>query len=181
MEQHGAMETRIATAPHGAPGWLALLGWVALAATAGAIGGFASRDAGDFYGALAKPGWAPPGWLFGPVWSALYLLMGVAAWLVWRTEPATSAEQASRRRGLALFVGQLGLNALWTWLFFAWRQGAMAFGEIVLLWLAVVLRTVHFGRVRPLAAYCLAPYLGWVSFATALTLAIWQRNPGQLQ
>jgi tryptophan-rich sensory protein len=118
--------------------------------------------------------------VFAPVWSALYVLMGVAAWLVWRAQPATPAARASRRRGLALFVGQLGLNALWTWLFFAWRQGALAFGEIALLWLAVAITTWQFGRVRPLAAWCLVPYLGWVSFATALTWAVWQRNPGQL-
>ena len=164
----------------GPTSWLALLGWVVLAAMAGVVGGIASRDAGVFYGVLAKPAWAPPGWLFAPVWSALYVLMGVAAWLVWRTRPATPAGRASRRRGLALFVGQLALNALWTWLFFAWRQGALAFGEIALLWLAVLVTTWYFGRVRPLAAWCLVPYLGWISFATALTWAVWQRNPSQL-
>jgi tryptophan-rich sensory protein len=162
------------------PSWLALLGWVALAAAAGAIGAIASRDAAVFYGGLAKPTWAPPGWLFAPVWSALYVLMGVAAWLVWRAKPMTAAAQASRGRGLALFIGQLALNALWSWLFFAWRLGAMAFGEILLLWLAVAMTTWQFGRVRPLAGWLLAPYLGWVSFATALTWAVWQGNPGQL-
>lgn len=167
-------------ARHGPLSWLALPGWVALAATAGAVGAVASRNAGEFYGALAKPGWAPPGWVFGPVWSALYLLMGVAAWLVWRAQPTTPAERAQRRRGLTLFVAQLGLNALWTWLFFAWRQGAAAFVEIILLWIAVAATAWHFGRLRPLAAYSLVPYLGWVSFAMALTWAVWQRNPGRL-
>jgi|SRR5688572_32635232 len=180
MAHHDEVEPRTTAARDGPSSWLALLGWLALAAAAGAIGGIASRDAGDFYGALAKPSWAPPGWLFGPVWSALYVLMGIAAWLVWRARPATPANRAIRRRGLALFVGQLGLNALWTWLFFAWRQGAVAFAGIVLLWLVVVVTTWHFGRVRPLAAWCLVPYLGWVGFATALTWAVWQRNPGQL-
>lgn len=180
MAHHGAGDARNRAEAHGARSWLALLGWIALAATAGAVGGIASLDAGAFYGALAKPGWAPPGWVFGPVWSALYVLMGIAAWLVWRARPQTPTDRASRRRGLALFVGQLALNALWTWLFFAWRQGAVAFGEIALLWLAVVITTWHFGRVRPLAAYLLVPYLGWVTFATALTWAVWQRNPGQL-
>lgn len=165
---------------HGPPSWLALLGWIALAATAGASGGLASRGAGEFYGALAKPAWAPPAWLFGPVWSALYVLMGVAAWLVWRAPGATPADRASRRRGLALFVGQLGLNALWTWLFFAWKQGAAAFAEIALLWVAIVITTWQFGRVRRLAAWCLVPYLSWVTFAAALTWAVWQRNPGRL-
>ena len=180
MAHHDEVEPRTTAARDGPSSWLALLGWLALAAAAGAIGGIASRDAGDFYGALAKPSWAPPGWLFGPVWSTLYVLMGIAAWLVWRAQPATPEDSASRRRGLALFVGQLVLNALWTWLFFAWRQGAMAFGEIVLLWLAVAITAWYFSRVRPLAAYLLVPYLGWVSYATALTWAVWQRNPGQL-
>lgn len=180
MAHDGVVETRSTAARQGPQSWLALLGWVALAATAGVVGGIASRDAAVFYGALVKPSWAPPGWLFGPVWSALYLLMGVAAWLVWRARPATPADRATRRRGLALFVGQIALNALWTFLFFAWRQGALAFAEIVLLWLAVAITTWHFGRVRPLAAWLLVPYLGWVSFATALTWAVWQGNPGQL-
>ena len=114
------------------------------------------------------------------MWSALYLLMGVAAWLVWRAAPTTLGDRANRRRALALFVGQLVLNAFWTWLFFAWRRGGLAFAEIVLLWLAVAATTWQFRRVRPLAGWLLVPYLGWVSFATALTWAIWQRNPGQL-
>jgi tryptophan-rich sensory protein len=165
---------------HGPPSWLALLGWIALAAAAGAVGALASRNAGDFYATLVRPAWAPPGWLFGPVWSTLYVMMGVAAWLVWRARPATLAEGASRRLGLGLFVGQLALNALWTWLFFAWREGALALGEIVLLWLAIATTAWHFGRVRPLAAWLLVPYLAWVSFATALTWAVWQGNPGRL-
>ena len=180
MAFQDALGSQSTAARHGPKSWLALLGWLAIAATAGAVGAIASRDAGDFYATLAKPTWAPPGWLFGPVWSTLYVLMGIAAWLVWRARPATPEDRASRRRGLALFVGQLVLNALWTWLFFAWRQGAAAFVEIVLLWLAVVVTTWHFGRVRRLAAWCLVPYLGWISFATALTWAVWQRNPGQL-
>lgn len=180
MTPDDVVEGPDAAARQGPRSWLALLGWIALAAAAGAVGGFASRDAGVFYGALAKPVWAPPDWLFAPVWSTLYVLMGVAAWLVWRAPAATLADRTSRRRGLALFVGQLVLNALWTWLFFVWRQGAAAFGEIALLWLAVAITTWYFGRVRRLAAWCLVPYLVWVSYATALTWAVWQRNPGRL-
>lgn len=162
------------------PRWLGLAGWLALVTVAAALGGLASRDAGSFYGALERPAWAPPAWLFGPVWTTLYLLMGVAAWLVWRVRPGNAEASAIRRRGLALFVGQLVLNALWTWLFFAWRQGALAFGEVVLLCLAVVATIWYFSRVRPLAAWCLVPYLAWASFAMALTWAVWRRNPGQL-
>lgn len=180
MAHHWVARARSTGPQRGLASWLALLGWLALAAAAGAVGAIASREAAGFYGVLGKPAWAPPGWLFGPVWSALYVLMGVAAWLVWRARPAALAARASRQRGLALFVVQLGLNALWTWLFFAWRQGAAAFGEIALLWLAVALTTWQFARVQRLAAWCLVPYLGWVSFAMALTWAVWQRNPGLL-
>jgi len=179
MSQDGEAEVRSVN-PRRGPAIGALVGWLALVAAAGALGAIASRDAASFYAALAKPAWAPPGWVFGPVWSTLYVLMGVAAWLVWRARPAARAGRASRRRGLALFVAQLGLNALWTWLFFAWRQGAAALAEIALLWLAVALTTWHFGRVSRPAAWCLAPYLGWVSFAVALTWAVWRGNPGQL-
>jgi len=168
-----------ATRPR-APDWLALVGWVALTVAAAAVGVIASRDAGVFYAALVRPRWAPPSWLFGPVWSALYLCMAIAAWLVWRARPLTPTGNGNRRRGLALFVAQLALNALWTWLFFAWHDGAAAFGEIVALWFTIGITMWHFGRVRPLAAWLLAPYLAWVSFATALTWAMWQGNPGQL-
>lgn len=180
MADRDVMEGSATTVRRGARSWLALLGWVVIAAAAGGVGAIASLDAGAFYAALAKPSWAPPGWVFGPVWSTLYLLMGVAAWLVWRTVPASGAGRADRRRGLALFVCQLALNALWTWLFFAWRRGGLAFGEIVLLWLAVAFTAWYFGRVRALAAWLLVPYLCWVTFATALTWAVWQRNPAQL-
>ena len=180
MADQGAIEPGSARARGGVPSWLGLLGWILLAAAAGAVGGFASRNADTFYASLVKPAWAPPGWLFGPVWSTLYVLMAIAAWLVWRAQPATPADRGIRQRGLTLFVAQLALNALWTWLFFAWRQGAMAFSEIVLLWLAVLATIWNFGRVRPLAAWCLVPYLGWITFATALTWAVWRGNPGLL-
>ncbi len=157
-------------------GALSLAGWVGLSLAAGALGAIASLDAREFYSALAKPTWAPPGWLFGPVWTALYVLMGVAAGLVWRAPRAIPA----RRIGLALFIVQLVLNALWTWIFFRWREGAWALAEIALLWLAIVAVIACFARVRPLAAWLLAPYLAWVTFAATLTWSVWQRNPAQL-
>lgn len=161
--------------------WFALAGWVALSLMAGAAGALASLNARDFYTVLARPAWAPPGWLFGPVWTVLYVLMGVAAWLVWRDRSALARRRAnSRRVGLLLFVLQLALNGLWTWLFFRWRQGLWAFAEIALLWLAIAGVIGCFARVRPLAAWLLAPYLGWVTFAIALTWEIWQRNPAHL-
>lgn len=151
---------------------LGLLGWLLLAFAAAAVGGFASVGAGEFYRELVRPSWAPPGWLFGPVWSVLYALMGIAAWLVWRVRGFAGTSSA-----LLVFLGQLAANALWTWLFFAWRQGGLAFAEILLLWVLILVTIGLFRRVSTLAAALLLPYLAWVSFATVLTLAIWRLNP----
>lgn len=142
---------------------------------AAALGGFASANAGPFYEQLSRPAWAPPAWLFAPVWTILYALMGVAAWLVWRERGFRGA-----RGALALFGVQLGANALWTWLFFAWRQGAAAFAEILVLWALIAATMAAFARVRPMAAWLLAPYLAWVTFAAALTYAVWKANPSLL-
>jgi len=146
--------------------------WLLVTFFASAIGGLGSVQAPTFYGALTQPAWAPPAWLFGPVWTVLYLAIAVAAWLVWR-------QQDFRARGLALglFLAQLALNALWTWLFFAWQLGALAFAEIILLWLTIAVVLVLFWRARPLAGWLLVPYLAWVSFAAALNFALWQLNP----
>jgi tryptophan-rich sensory protein len=143
--------------------------------TAAAIGGFASASAGEFYLHLVRPSWAPPGWLFGPVWSVLYALMGVAAWLVWRARGFVGA-----RNALLVFVVQLAANALWTWLFFVWHQGGLAFAEILLLLALILASVVLFWRVNKVAAVLLLPYLLWVSFASALTLSAWRLNPGLL-
>jgi tryptophan-rich sensory protein len=113
--------------------------------------------------------------VFGPVWSVLYLLMAIAAWMVWRARRFIGARVA-----LVVYLVQLVLNALWTWLFFAWHQGALAFVGVVLLWVAVALTLNMFWRVRRLAGALLVPYLAWVSFATALTYSVWRANPGIL-
>jgi tryptophan-rich sensory protein len=139
---------------------------------AAATGALATRSAPEFYAALSRPTWAPPASVFGPVWSLLYTLMAIAAWLVWRDKGFPGARVA-----LALFVVQLALNALWSWLFFAWRRGLMAELEIVVLLVAIALTIVAFWRVRPLAGALLLPYLAWVTFATALTFALVRRNP----
>lgn len=148
---------------------LALLGWLAVSFVAAAAGAVAARDAGEFYLSLDRPGWAPPGWLFAPVWTVLYFLQGVAAWMVWRARGWSGA--------VWLFLVQLALNALWTWIFFAWRLGAAAFAEIALLWVLIVATVLAFWRVRAWAGAVLVPYLLWVSFATALTYSAWTRNP----
>jgi len=151
---------------------LGLLAWLAVSFAAAALGGFASANAGAFYSQLSRPAWAPPAWLFAPVWSLLYLLMGIAAWLVWREGGFRRASMA-----LSLFLFQLAMNALWTWLFFVWHWGALAFAEILILWVLILATVVAFSRIRMLPGILLLPYLVWVAFACALTYAVWQRNP----
>lgn len=151
---------------------VALLVALGITFAAAAVGAAASVNAGSFYSQLVRPDWAPPGWLFGPVWTVLYALMAVAAWLVWR-----AVGFARARIPLLLFAIQLAANALWSWLFFAWRLGAMAFAEVVVLWVLVAATLVAFWRIRRVAALLLAPYLAWVGFAAVLTFAVWRRNP----
>lgn len=152
-----------------------LLGWLLLAFSAAAVGGFASVNAADFYRLLVRPSWAPPGWVFGPVWSVLYALMGISAWLVWRERGFAGA-----RNALVLFIFQLAVNALWSWLFFAWHMGGAAFGEVLFLWVLILCTMVLFWRVSNVAAALLFPYLAWVSFAAVLNFAMWRLNPGLL-
>lgn len=149
-----------------------LVGWFAVCFLAAGIGSLASIRAGSFYTDLVRPDWAPPPEVFGPVWTVLYALMAVAAWLVWRQGGFRAA-----RTALTLFLVQLVVNALWSWLFFAWQMGGAAFADIVLLWLLIVATLVAFARVRLLAAALLVPYLLWVSFASALNYTVWQLNP----
>ncbi len=126
---------------------------------------------GAWYAGLNKPAWNPPGWIFGPVWTALYTLMAVSAWLVWR-----DGGFRSRRRPLGLFVTQLALNAAWTVLFFGLHSPGIAFAEIVALWLAIAATLATFWPLNRPAAWLLAPYLAWVSFAAALNFALWRLN-----
>ena len=151
---------------------LGLIGWLVISFAAAAVGAVASIQARSFYSQLAQPAWAPPPWLFGPVWTVLYALIAIAAWLVWR-----SGGFRTNRIALAFFWGQLLLNALWSWLFFAWHLGALAFADIVFLWVLIVATLVSFWRVRPLAGALFIPYLLWVSFASALNYSLWQLNP----
>ena len=150
-----------------------LLGWLLAAFAAAALGAVASVDAASFYAQLSKPSWAPPAWVFGPVWSTLYALMGVAAWLVWRSP-------GSNKVALGLFGAQLAANALWSWLFFAWHWGAAAAVEVLVLLALIVATVVAFWRTSRLAALLLVPYLLWVSFASVLTWTVWRSNPGLL-
>jgi translocator protein len=169
------MNPEVASRPGSIQG-AGLAGWLILCFSAAAVGAFASSSAGPFYGEIVRPAWAPPGWVFGPVWTVLYLTMGVAVWLVWR-EPAARGPKAT---AIAVFLAQLVANALWSWLFFAWRKGGLAFADIVILWLLIVCTVLAFWRIKPVAGLLLVPYLLWVSFASVLNWTLWRTNPDLL-
>ena len=154
---------------------LGFSGWFLITFLAAALGARASISAASFYASLVLPTWAPPAGLFGPVWTALYALMALAAFLVWRERGWRAAAPA-----LTLYLLQLGLNTLWSWLFFGWKQGALAFADILLLLVMIVATLIAFWRIHKLSACLLLPYLAWVSFASVLNYAVWQANPGLL-
>lgn len=146
-----------------------LILWIAISLAAGLVG---SRFLpGEWYASLVKPSWNPPSSVFAPVWSTLYVLMGVSAWLVWRTAGFAGAPGA-----LALFFGQLILNALWSYLFFGVHRPGVALVDILALWLLILATTIAFWRVSVPAGILLLPYLCWVGFASALNLQLWRLN-----
>lgn len=139
---------------------------------AGAVGAIASANAQSFYAQLVQPAWAPPPSVFGPVWTALYFLMGLAAFLVWKRFRWEGAPVA-----LALFLAHLVVNALWSWLFFRWQLGLASSADITLLLVMVGTLVVLFFRLRPISGWLLLPYLAWVSFAAALNFTLVRLNP----
>lgn len=150
---------------------LGLSGWLFICFGTSAIGAAASIQAKDLYREMVQPVWAPAPWVFAPVWSILYAMMGVAAWLVWR-----SGGFKLHKTALVGFLIQLMLNGLWSWLFFAWRLGDLALLEIILLWVSITVTLVLFWRVNRLAGMLLMPYLIWVSFASALNYSLLMLN-----
>jgi translocator protein len=155
--------------PHGV--W-ALVGWLALClAVAGTSSIFSAHNIHTWYAGLIKPPLNPPNWVFAPVWTTLYALMGIAAWLVWKTRPS-----GCRRRGLQLFLVQLWFNFLWSWIFFSRHQIGMALVDILVLWAAILLTILNFRKVSALAAWLMVPYIAWVTFAAYLNLAFWRLN-----
>lgn len=145
-----------------------LVVWLIAAFVPAAIG--AAFPAPDYYARLAKPAWAPPPWLFGPAWTLLYALMGIAAWLV------AVQGGAGTRRALGMWGVQLGFNAAWTPIFFGLRIPGVALVEIAVMWVAIALTTVAFFGRRALAGALLLPYLAWVTFAAVLNFEIWRLN-----
>ena len=170
-----APETAAGTPVGKRAGWAELLVCLIVCYATATVGAIASVTAPEFYRQLVQPAWAPPGWLFGPVWTLLYTLMAISAWLVWRAGSLIGA-----RRSFLWFIAQLLCNALWSWLFFAWRRGGLAMADIIVLWLLLLGTVLSFRRWSRLSAWLLAPYLAWVTFAAALNLAVWQANPGLL-
>jgi tryptophan-rich sensory protein len=164
----------VATPPpaSSAPRW-ALAAALALCLGTEAVGGLlTAASVRDWYPALRKPPWTPPAGVFAPVWTLLFVLMAVSAWMVW-----SRAGLRAARRGLALFLAQLALNAGWSALFFALRRPDLALVEIIVLWVAIAATLVSFARISRPAAALLVPYLLWVTYATALNAAIWWMNP----
>ena len=138
-----------------------------------ALGALSTTPAiGGWYTTIQKPAWTPPSWLFGPVWTILYTMMAVAAWLVWRRHETTRCQGA-----LSAFAVQLFLNALWSPIFFSLHRIDLAALDIIALWLAIVVTIVLFVRIRPLAGWLLVPYLIWCTYAGALNIALWRLNP----
>ena len=145
---------------------------VAICFAAAGLGGlWTASSVGDWYAALKKPAWTPPGWLFGPVWTVLYLMMAVAAWLVWREHGFAAAAVP-----LGLFALQLALNVAWSGLFFGLRNPGAAMADLTLLWLAILATLLSFVPLSRPAAALLIPYLFWVTFAGALNWAICRLN-----
>jgi benzodiazapine receptor len=150
---------------------LALIVFLAICLGAGGLGSFfTANSVGDWYQRLRKPPGTPPSWVFGPVWTTLYVLMAVSAWLVWREY------HLGARAALLIFFAQLALNVAWSGIFFGSRMPGIAFAEIVVLWFAVAFNILIFLTLLPLAAYLLLPYWMWVAYAMYLNFRIWQLN-----
>lgn len=156
------------------PRWLGLVIFVALCLAAGGLGAMATTpEIDNWYRTLDKPSWNPPDYVFGPVWTLLYVLMGLAAWRIWQFAGLRQAATP-----LGLFMIQLLLNIAWSWIFFGAHAIGAALVEIVLLWAAILATTIAFFRRSPLAGGLMLPYLAWVTFASLLNYAIWRLNSG---
>lgn len=147
---------------------------IALPLLAGLVGSFftASAIQSGWYAELAKPALNPPSWIFAPVWTALYVLMGIALFLVWRKE----LERREVKVAIGIFFAQLVLNALWSIIFFGLRSPGLALVEIVILWIAIIATIIPFTKISKIAGWLLVPYIIWVSFALYLNYAIWILN-----
>lgn len=145
---------------------IALLAWLSLCFLVATFGALVTNP-GAWYAELAKPPWTPPNWAFGPVWTVLYTLMGIAAWMVWQRRHYKAA-----RAALGLFLAQLACNGLWSWLFFSQHMTFVALVDILLLTVLILGTIIAFHRIRPLAGWLLVPYLAWVLVAVSLNAGV---------
>ena len=153
--------------------WLKAVVSLALPQVAGlTAAAFTVTGEGSWYRTIQKPSWNPLGWLFAPVWTTLYILMGIAFFIIWKSV----ADEKIKRPAMAFWVIQLVFNFFWTIIFFYTKQIGYAFAEIVLLWLLILITIFLFSRISKLAAWLLVPYISWVSFAAMLNYAIWELN-----
>jgi len=158
------------------PSWLALVLFLLLCYAVAAIGAiFTAPSIPTWYAALVKPSFNPPNWIFAPVWTILYGLMAIAAWLIWRI-PAVAPVTCHRRKALILFYIQLTLNFIWTRVFFSTHQLLAALIIIILLWIAIVITTIRFWPLNRLAGILMLPYLAWVTFAGLLNYELFHLN-----
>ncbi len=135
-------------------------------------GFFTSSGVNGWYTTANKPWFNPPNWIFAPVWTALYIMMGIALYLVWKT----AIEKSIKKKAIILFAFQLLLNFFWSFLFFKMQEPGWAFVEIISMWFMILLTILWFGKISTVAAWLLIPYLCWVSFASILNYAIWKLN-----
>ena len=146
---------------------------IAFPLAAGLTGGlFTASQIPGWYVHLQKPSWNPPNWLFAPVWTVLYIMMGIALFLVWKN----NADRKVKRTAITIFVVQMLLNFMWSFIFFNRHQVGYALADIVLLWMLIIATIYWFGKISTPAAWLLVPYLCWVTFAAALNFAIWKLN-----
>lgn len=146
---------------------------LAIPLAVGGLGAWATAGAlNDWYPALQKPGWNPPDWIFGPVWTILYLMMGYASWRIVRL----GWESSAVRKALAVYTAQLVFNLGWSFLFFGFQRPDLALVEILFLLLLVLVTLMYFIRLDRIAGWLLVPYLGWTFFATSLNASIWWLN-----
>lgn len=153
--------------------WLKLVVCILIPLGVGALASFfTATGVSTWYRTIARPDWNPPDVVFAPVWTTLYILMGVALYLIWRKEVLESL----KRSAIGWWVVQLVLNALWSFLFFSLQTIGLALIEIIVLWFAILGTIFSFARISKMAAWLLVPYISWVTFATILTFAIWRLN-----
>ena len=154
---------------------IAAISCIAIPLLTGGIAGYITSDdsGGSWYHSLQKPTFQPPGWVFGPVWTTLYLLMGISLFLIWKSAPTRE-----RTIALAVFGIQLTLNFFWSLIFFQWKQLGLAVVEILILWVMILVMIITFRKISSVAAYLQLPYLAWVTFATLLTTTLFFLNRG---